>query len=347
MKIGLRSAYSQRNGYGKDGVGLARAILDRGHDLRTAPTMVDVPIPKDIAMLFTLPYDYPLDLAIYHVEPQSVQLSEPNSHIARKNICWTMIGWDSIEHARFRDDFAERIKRFDHLVVYDPSSLEAVSGYFPSERTHMVMGGYEADAWSLPTEPVERPQVYTFGMLGLLGPRKGPMSAILGFMRCREKYGDDFQAQLVLRTNFPFIPEGTKLPEGVYVEVGYWNPKQVQHFYWSIDTFLAPSSAEGKNLPPMEALASGTNVILSDLPSHKMWCDPSMATFVETQRAEIAANHEGLMVHPEVMAEAMWDDYTNEAKYRLRAFQAAQRLPAQMDWSKCLERLSLTLNLGL
>jgi glycosyltransferase involved in cell wall biosynthesis len=346
MQVALRSVFSQRNGYGKDGIGLVREIVRRGHDLRVTPLMVDPPIPKDIALRFTLPMEM-RDVTIHHIGPQDAVLKAHNAAVSKRNVLWTMVGWDSLEHSYFRDDFAEMIQHYDDLVVYDEASMKAVSGYFPNENTHMVMGGYEADAWGLPKEPVERPAKYTFGMLGVLGPRKGPMSAIIGYMICKERYGDDFDAQLLLYSNVDVVPPGTTLPEGVHVEVRHWLPSEIQRFYWSIDTLLCPSSAEGKNLPAIEALASGTNVILSDIPAHKAWCDPSLATFVPTVRTEIAIKHEGNMVMPNVMADAMWDAYNNEAKYRERSYRASQRLPAQMDWSKCVERLSLQLGLGL
>lgn len=346
MQVGLRGVFSQRNGYGKDGIGLTRELVRRGHDLRVTPLMVDPPVPKDIAMRFTLPMEM-RDITIHHIGPQDATLKKHNAAVARRNILWTMSGWDSYEHSYFRDDFAEMIEHYDDVVVYEPNSLKAIEPYFPEERTHMVMGGYEADAWSLPKEPVERPSQYTFGMLGVLGPRKGPMSAIIGFMICKERYGDDFNARLDLYSNVAVVPPGATLHKDIHIQVRHWYPEEIQRFYWSIDTLLCPSSAEGKNLPAIEALASGTNVILSDIPGHRAWCDESMATFLPTVRAEIAVQHEGNMVLPSVMADAMWDAYNNEGKYRQRSYQASQRLPAQMDWSKCVERLSLQLGLGL
>lgn len=348
MKVGFRSVISQRIGYGKDGIGLSRAIMARGHDIRFAPTHVDVPIPKDMALLLTKPYDWPMDVSIWHIGPDSVnEFKEHNIKAGRFNVYWAMTGWQDISNADWVEGFRDGMQHFDAVVMYDPLSLESVRPYVDEDKLHMVMGGYEADAWGIPEGPVKRPSKYTFGMIGVLGPRKNPMSSILGFMKCKERYGDDFDAQLILRSNCPVVPTGTTFPEGIYIERGYWTPKEVKQFYWSIDTLLCPSAAEGKNLPAIEALASGTNVILSDLPSHRSWCDPSLATFVETQQVEIVAGHYGGMVHPDAMADVMWDAYSNEAKYRLRSFQASQRLPAQLDWSKCLERLSLTLTLGL
>ena len=348
MKIGLRTALSQRNGYGKDGIGLARALMARGHDVRIAPTDVDVPIPREVANLLAKPYDVPMDLSIWHIGPERTEIFKPHDvTIARRNIHWTMTGWRAVEHLNWAESWSKAMESFDDVVVYDPASFDAVESLVPAEKLHRVMGGYEADMW----KPRPRPRTempYRFGMLGVLGARKGPMAALIAWMLLKQEHGDDFNAELHLWSNVPIITVGTRLPEGVYPNHGYWLPEQVQQYYYGLDTLLCPSLAEGKTLPAVEAIASATNVILSDIPAHRAWCDSSMATFVPaTQLAEPVEGYVGDQVSPADLAAAMWDAYQNRSKYAERALQASRQIPAMMDWSKCVERLSLTLKLGL
>jgi glycosyltransferase involved in cell wall biosynthesis len=258
-----------------------------------------------------------------------------------------MTGWKMVSHLDWAPKWAEAMEYFDDVVVYDPASFEAVEPLVPAEKLYRVMGGYDADSWKpRPAPRTEMP--YRFGMLGVLGARKGPMTALLSWMMLKQKYGEGFNAELHLWSNAPVITVGTRLPEGVYVNHGYWLPEQVQQYYYGLDTLLCPSIAEGKTLPAVEAIASATNVILSDIPAHRAWCDPSMATFVPIEKEIIPLEgYVGDQVSTEALADAMWDAYQNRSRYAERARQASRQIPAMMDWSKCVERLSLTLKLGL
>lgn len=348
MKILLRTPIDQVTGYGRDGIGLAQALLDRGHDVRLSPTSVGVPIPRDIAGLLTYDLDGPFDVAIHHLEPATVNLSKSEADMARINIFWSMWEWESIDPSviDWATTFEQRIQHFDHVVAYDSQSLNAFAPYTNAE-THVVQGGYTSEFWPLVSRTInsnEKP--FVFGMNGKLTVRKGVYTAYMAFNRFKEKY-PDANAELVLHSSAQVFPQGMPLSEGVTVIEKRWTQDQVKEFYSSIDCFLAPSWGEGKNLPPMEALSCGVPVILSDIPAHKAWANSSIATFVATTDKFCIPGHKGAYVDPEDLADLMYEHYTNRFQNLSKAMSGSRTVASSMDWFRCIERLGLNCKLPL
>lgn len=353
MKILLRTPVDQFSGYGNDGIGLARALLDRGHDVRLSPSGVNVPLPRDIAMLLTLPVDDKFDVAIHHLEPEKVNLSVSEAALARKNVFWSMWEWQSMASQPWADSFDDRTKFFDRIVAYDFQSAEAFSGTLLSrepDRILSVQGGFSSSLW----KPFDgsssdhlRHANYTFAMNGRLSVRKGVYTAYRAFTMLQEKYGEDFQANLVLQSTAPVFPAEFNPAANVYLPVRRMLPDELQKFYWSIDCLLCPSWGEGKNLPALEALASGVPVVLSDIPAHRQWASSNEVTWAPTEEKNLQPGLRGGYVRPEALAEIMWDQYTQRAAERSKAATAALMVRQAMDWSKCVERLSLTCDLLL
>jgi glycosyltransferase involved in cell wall biosynthesis len=342
VKVLVQSPLDQFSGYGRDGIGLVRGLLDLRHDVRVCPTFVRVPLPRDIAGLLTAPLDPPFDVVLHHTPLKESVLLPEEAAGARRSVLWTMWGRPELPDEPWVKELAERIAYFDYVAVYDDQTYTALMDVpgMAADRLVKVLGGYEADDWKLPEEPPKkRSDHFLFGMVGRLPARKGVYRATQAFSQLKERHGDDFHAKLLLHSIESFPP-----PEAsdVHVIVHRSLPEELRDFYWGLDTLLAPSYAEAKHLPPIEALACGTPVILSDIPGHRGWATSDMVTWVPTNSVEDMPTDA-----VETLADAMWSHYTNIGPQRVKAQTAARTLPAMLDWSKCLRRLGLKTGLLL
>ncbi len=188
---------------------------------------------------------------------------------------------------------------------------------------------------------------FTFGMNGRLTLRKGVYTTYAAFVMLRERHGADFDAHLLLKTVNPVFPPAFEPDPNVHVIMDQSLPEDLRQFYWSIDSLVCPSWAEAKHLPPIEALGCGTPVIVSDIVGHRTWATPDIATLVPTTTKTLMLGYEGGCVEVEDLADAMWDHYTNRQAQRQKALLGSRMLPAMLDWSKCVERLTLALDLRL
>jgi len=71
------------------------------------------------------------------------------------------------------------------------------------------------------------------------------------------------------------------------LEIGYAPYESLPEYYSAADLVLFPSTAEGAGIPPLEAMACGTNVVVSDLPVHREMCGEA-AIYCGTDPASIA-----------------------------------------------------------
>lgn len=219
MRVILRSPLSPWSGYGRDGIGLSQALLDRGHDVMLAPSAVHPPIPRDVAGLLCDPVVH-ADLALHHIEPHLLELKESDALMARRNIAWTMWGYKRLPVASWVEAFTEQTQRFDYIAVYDPDSVEAFTPVVDPDKLLMVQGGYAAEDWGRPEARPEAGSPYVFGMVGRLTVRKGVYRAFKAFWELAEEHGDEFAATLELYSTEPIFPPGTQLPPGVIERIG-------------------------------------------------------------------------------------------------------------------------------
>jgi glycosyltransferase involved in cell wall biosynthesis len=250
VKVLLRGPLSPYSGYGRDGIGIALALLERGHQVSLSPTHTDPPLPREIAGLLTQPIE----------------------------------------------------------------------------------------------GPVERP--FTFGMNGRLTVRKGVYTAYTAFYDLCERF-PEWNLQLVLHSTEALFPPTFEVHPRVKVVHGRWLTAQSRDFYAHLDCYLAPSLAESKNLPPIEALTMGVPAILSDIPGHRAWATSDMVTFLPTDKASVVPGFTGDLVKGEDLITAMENAYLNREAARRQADVARRVLPAMLDWTKCLERLGQAVGLRL
>ena len=80
-------------------------------------------------------------------------------------------------------------------------------------------------------------------------------------------------------------------------ELGYAPDDRLPAYYSAADMVLFPSTAEGAGIPPLEAMACGTNVVVSDLPVHREMCGAA-ATYCQTASESISGAIERALRSP-------------------------------------------------
>jgi len=151
--------------------------------------------------------------------------------------------------------------------------------------------------------------------VGTAVPRKN----ILGIVDALERLGPR-RFRLVRvgpKTDSRYVEQYTSKANAVGLEVfelGYVADDRLPSYYSAADLVLFPSTAEGAGIPPLEAMACGTNVVVSDLPVHREMCG-SAATYCGTEPESIARAIEHALSSP-IRREALtahvlswtWDD---------------------------------------
>jgi len=346
MRVLFRTPLTPWTGYGNDGISLVRAMTRAGWEVHVRPVSVEPPLPPEVAMILTRPVQPPYDLTLTHIDPQNIPpVTQGEMRSSRVVAAWTMweyLGFDQSE--QWVQNFPETLKNYDLFLGYDDVTMETFKPNL-SEQTRAVklQGGYNSDEWMLPL-PYEDQRDWhgtmKFAMVGLLSLRKNPFVAINAFKALKDEHGDDFDAQLHLKTMIQTLhPSMEQWCPGLKIHYEAWPQQKLMYFYNQIHVLVAPSWGEGKNLPALEALTTGATAILSEFGGHKEWAGPEIAYFVDGPLEEHIPGVKSMRVDIEQMKATMWHIYTNRDEARQKGNLAKRTIPAMLDWEKVVQRL--------
>lgn len=345
-------------GYGRDGIGIIRALRDRGHHVTVAPIRggMQVPLPVDIALSLSVEnyQDPSYDIRIVHQSPLDVGLSLPDAEVASVNIWWSMWEWENYPDSEINNmPLGYRTKYFDYFVAYDSGTLASLGPHLKSHIEQITcQGGYESEDW-MPDPHYQFPEEFIVGTLGDMSGRKNPFVLMDAFRLFKDR-NPEVKSRLVLKSRKPLLgplvgPYSD--PEYNIVEVnGVWTRDQMERFYRALGVYVAPSYGEGKNLPALEAATNGVPLILSDIPGHKAWASVfDSVLFVGGERANLRIEGIpmwGLKVDVEELAQALQQVYDHRVMYTEKARSNVQSVAQSMDWTKAIERLGNLTKIG-
>lgn len=325
------------SGYGQDGLGLCRAFAREGWDVYLQPLSVQPPIPPEVAALLCKDPKAPFDLILYHADPESIELTKAGQRAARWTVAWTMWEFPNFDHApKTAEQLAEgSLDTFDLVLGYDAVTLEALEPYVKG-RTAQLQGGYWSD--ELPHIERDWSGTFRFGMVGQLHDRKNPFAAIRAFAALKEKHGDDFDAELHLKTNIRTLHPGIeeRYP-GVKIHYAQWSRSRLLDFYATLHCLVAPSRGEGKNLPALEAMTTGIPVIATAWGGHAVWLSEQWAyplDYTIEKRGDVTS----ATADEEHLAELMWRAYSDRGEAKRKGDLAARTIPAMCDWTAVTRR---------
>lgn len=342
FKVLLQIPLSTFSGYGNDGIGIARAFIDAGADVYLMPTVVQAPLPMDVAALLTKQVKGPFDLALVHVDPMTLEASEGMCESATLVVGWTMWEYSNFKNLRGRSSAKKRWKNFDALVGYDQVSSDCLREYY-SGPVLTQQGGYQPEDWPKADRDWDDPRFF-FCQIGVLSERKDPFRTIQAFSELRNEHEDFAEfARLSLKTNAPGLHSKMEdVYPGLRVFYGSWPVEMVKEFYKANHVLLAPSRGEGKNLPALEFLSTGGTVIATNWGGHREWLHPDYAYGIDYTLEPVNADFPDTLnarADVEHMKELMLHAFRNRAEVRMKGDIGAAVVPALSSWDSVVRRL--------
>lgn len=173
-------------------------------------------------------------------------------------------------HQVYRGATIPRVARLsDHLVTVSEFSKAEITNELgiPPEKISVVYNGvdelYHTDGGGT---PIDIPDPYVL-YVGSLNPRKNISRAIEAFQEFIENNESEHRFVLIGPGN-KRVFDSLNVPENDrIVTPGFLSQSKLKYVYTQADMFLYPSLYEGFGLPPLEAMACGTPVVVSDAAS--------------------------------------------------------------------------------
>jgi glycosyltransferase involved in cell wall biosynthesis len=124
--------------------------------------------------------------------------------------------------------------------------------------------------------------------------------------------------------------------------INWWNP---------INCFVFPSRGEGFGLPPVEAMAHGIPTIMTNAHSMTEFSKYGIPIGVRGNCScyyvgRVFHNGVGNWVEPDLreLEAAMWDVYSNYAKYKAAAVANAEEIRKRFNWDTMLDNIEIAIN---
>lgn len=352
-RILIKAGFDTASGYGSDGVGLAVALEALGIDVRLFPVTSSPPLPEEFVKLFRKPLDPPFDAAVIHVDPLHIELDRGTRMMSASCVAWTM--WEFMSYQPKGRPYSARgtrqsqlhreLVKMDALIGYDQVTLDALAPHIPSTcRTEILQGGYTADQWPF-VEGRDWNTTFRYIMVGQLHVRKDPFAAIYAFNELKKEHGNEFDAELHLKTNVRGLhPAMEDQYPGLKIHFKYWSLDKLREFYASAHCYLAPSRGEGKNLPALEAQSSGIPVIATNYGGHTQWLSSEYAYPLGYELAPLEKMGLCALADRKELKDLMWHVYTHREEAREKGRLASRVIPAMCDWSVVAEKFMQVLN---
>lgn len=343
IKVLVKTPLNPYSGYGNDGIGIIRAMLNAGIDVYLDPTFVAPPLPQDIADLLTKRLTAPFDLLLHHSDPGQLELTPEQRRAAKVTVAWTMWEFTTVDNLKGRSSLRKRLRDFDVVLGYDQVTAGALKPHVET-KLGVLQGGFWPQEWQPATERDWHSPRFGFCMVGQLNQRKDPFVAVQAFQELKEQFPDEFEpAELHLKTNIPGLHSSMEqwIPK-LRVHYNVWPADVLREFYAAQHVLLAPSRGEGKNLPALEFMTTGGAVIATNWGGHQQWISSAYAYPLEYTLAPEAPTRPNCMsarASKEHLKELMLHTFRNRDQTAERAARAADIIPAMCNWDTVVERL--------
>lgn len=360
LRVLIKAPLSVYSGYGNDGIGIIRTLVDMGADVYIHPSVAEPPLPQDIANLFTKKLVAPFDLTIHHVDPGLMEATREVRAASDLLVAWSMWEYTSFDNLKQKRTLRTRLKPYDVLLGYDQVSADCYKPYMRTKRMKYIdmnrteqwakpqaagvlQGGFQPGRW--PT--VERDwfsERFGFVMLGQLHERKDPFVAIQAFGELKEEYPDFAPAELHLKTNVAGLhPAMEQWIPGLKIHYATWSEDAIKDFYAANHVLLAPSRGEGKNMPALEFQSTGGPVIATNWGGHTQWLNPEYSYpldyVLRPISGEFGENCMNARASKDHMKQLMLHTFRNRGDAKRKGELASQVISSQCSWESVIDRL--------
>jgi glycosyltransferase involved in cell wall biosynthesis len=206
------------------------------------------------------------------------------------------IGFPIFELNRFNPVELHHLKSQDRVFVTCNWAKGVVLQNVPSAKVSVVPLGVNTDIFKPEASNHEPTRFLNIGKWEM---RKGHDVLLEAFNRAFTKKDN---VQLVLQPNnfhvttarpqiaqqWTQLYQSSPLVDKIVIESRKQTSAGVAKLINSCDVFVAPSRAEGWNLPALEAMACGKHIITTNYSAHTEYCNSENATLIEITRTEPA-----------------------------------------------------------
>ncbi|MBS4068388.1 MAG: glycosyltransferase family 4 protein [Sulfurimonas sp.] len=223
----------------------------------------------------------------------------PSKNIkARKIICTVhdfsfrlQPDWHPKERLEYFNDNFDLIKKADYIITGSNFTKQEIIDYMqiPQDKISVIYHGvnhelykpYPQDKLQETKAKFDLPKKFLL-FVGSIEPRKNLLSLLMAYSLLRREEKDDLPLILVGFKgweNKEIMQEIEKNQEYIRY-LGYITDTELAHIYNLATIFIYPSLYEGFGLPPLEAMACGTPVIVSNVASLPEVCGDA-ALYIE------------------------------------------------------------------
>lgn len=366
MRLLLRAPFNRYSGYGNDGVDIARFLAKQGVDVYPWPTSFFPGLPRDFTDLLTkttpkgagaydvtLQFCPPFDIRVQNGKPGR-NISQPGVPIelAKVHVGWSM--WEKTQLTK-NDMYGHGVgfrpwQYLDWMYVTCQMNVGAFAHFDPRTEFRVLPCGIDGELYPVIKRSVLGPT--KFCMLGELHVRKDPFVALQAFIDLKREHGDKFNAELHFKSNHGAIPpQLAGVVEGVFVEHGYWPYEKVIAWMHEMHCMLGPSRGEGNLKPPMEFMATGGTVIVTNWSGPENWLHSDFAYPLDYELQPVdLAQPDGpyeAKASLEHLKKLMWEVHTNRVEVSRKGLKAADWIRWVASWDKIIARLVKDLETAL
>jgi glycosyltransferase involved in cell wall biosynthesis len=197
-------------------------------------------IPEDIAM-------------IYHEQPPDSWLTSP----FQKKICIL-----PFETTRIPDSWINKVNSMDACLVPCKQNEQMMRDSGINVPISIIKWGVDENLFSY----IDRPDdgIFTFGQCGALSERKGTDLLVKAFIKAFPPQ-EGAKVRLLLKTSHNVFTFGVKGERRIQVIMLPLDHDEFLRQFWNkVDCFVFPTRGEGAGLPPLEAMATGLPVIVTN-----------------------------------------------------------------------------------
>jgi phosphatidylinositol alpha-mannosyltransferase len=218
----------------------------------------------------------PLDPVLPLVASRGLRTPKVGTHHSARD---TRSGMDLIP-VILRGYFAESAARIDRHVAVSPSAMDWVRRYLPEVPFDIVPNGIDVERFSPRVAPFPEfdDDVFTILFVGRMDPRKGA-KYLFAALPCLERKLERYRV-VVVGAGWMRRYYDAHIPPALRSRVkfvGAVPPEDLPRYYRSADAYVSPATGnESFGIVLLEAMASGTPVVASDIVGYRALVSPGV-----------------------------------------------------------------------